>query len=62
MARLGSDEFAIVQTQIGRPEDVVLLAKRLLDVVSQPYLFNGRSVGIGASTADCAVAGRRRRF
>ncbi len=49
VARLGSDEFAIVQTQIGRPEDVVLLAKRLLDVVSQPYLFNGHSVVIGAS-------------
>jgi diguanylate cyclase (GGDEF)-like protein/PAS domain S-box-containing protein len=49
VARLGSDEFAIVQAQIGRPEDIVLLANRLLEVVSQPYLFNGHSVMIGAS-------------
>ena len=52
-----ADEFAIVQTQIGRPEDVVLLAKRLLDVVSQPYLFNGHSVVIGASIGIAVAVG-----
>ncbi|MEW6645154.1 MAG: EAL domain-containing protein [Pseudomonadota bacterium] len=57
VARLGSDEFAILQSQIGRPEDIVPLAKRLLDVVSQPYLFNGHSVVIGASIGIALAPG-----
>jgi diguanylate cyclase (GGDEF)-like protein/PAS domain S-box-containing protein len=57
VARLGSDEFAIVQTQIGRPEDIVLLAKRLLEIVSQPYLFSGHSVVIGASIGIALAPG-----
>ena len=49
VARLGSDEFAIIQSPVSRPEDVVLLATRLIDAVSHPYLFNGQSVVVGAS-------------
>jgi diguanylate cyclase (GGDEF)-like protein/PAS domain S-box-containing protein len=49
MARLNSDEFAIVQSGIGRPEDVVLLARRLLESIGEPYLLDGHSVVIGAS-------------
>ncbi|MBR1217352.1 EAL domain-containing protein [Bradyrhizobium sp. U87765 SZCCT0131] len=57
VARLGADEFAILQAQIGRPEDIVPLAKRLLDVISQPYLFNGHSVVIGASIGIALAPG-----
>ncbi|MGM4920387.1 putative bifunctional diguanylate cyclase/phosphodiesterase [Tardiphaga sp. 813_E8_N1_3] len=49
LARLNSDEFAIIQTGINRPEDVVLLARRLLDAVGETYLLDGHSVVIGAS-------------
>jgi diguanylate cyclase (GGDEF)-like protein/PAS domain S-box-containing protein len=49
MARLNSDEFAIVQSGIDRPEDVVLLARRLLEAIGEPYLLDGHSVVIGAS-------------
>jgi diguanylate cyclase (GGDEF)-like protein/PAS domain S-box-containing protein len=49
VARLNSDEFAIIQTAFERPEDVVLLARRLLDAVGEPYLLEGHSVVIGAS-------------
>jgi diguanylate cyclase (GGDEF)-like protein len=49
LARLNSDEFAIIQTGIDRPEDVVLLARRLLDAVGETYLLDGHSVVIGAS-------------
>ncbi|MDI1263520.1 MAG: EAL domain-containing protein [bacterium] len=49
LARLNSDEFAIVQTGVVRPEDTVLLARRLLDAIGEPYLLDGNSVVIGAS-------------
>ena len=49
VARLNSDEFAIVQSGVTRPEDAVLLAKRLLDAIGDPYLLDGHSVVISAS-------------
>jgi diguanylate cyclase (GGDEF)-like protein/PAS domain S-box-containing protein len=49
LARLNSDEFAIVQSGLTRPEDAVGLAKRLLEAIADPYLLDGHSVVIGAS-------------
>jgi diguanylate cyclase (GGDEF)-like protein/PAS domain S-box-containing protein len=49
LARLNSDEFAIVQSGVARPEDAVLLARRLLEAIGDPYLLDGHSVVIGAS-------------
>jgi len=49
LARLNSDEFTIVQSGVVRPEDAVLLAKRVLDAIGEPYLLDGHSVVIGAS-------------
>ena len=49
LARLNSDEFAIVQSGVTRPEDAAFLARRLLDAISDPYLLDGHSVVIGAS-------------
>jgi diguanylate cyclase (GGDEF)-like protein/PAS domain S-box-containing protein len=49
LARLNSDEFAIMQSGVTRPEDAALLARRLLDAVGEPYLLDGHSVAIGAS-------------
>nr|WP_283829394.1 EAL domain-containing protein [Bradyrhizobium diazoefficiens] len=49
LARLNSDEFAIVQNGLARPEEAVLLAKRLSEAISDPYLLDGHSVVIGAS-------------
>ena len=49
LARLNSDEFAIVQSGVSRPEDAVLLARRLLEMIGDPYLLDGHSVMIGAS-------------
>jgi predicted signal transduction protein with EAL and GGDEF domain len=34
---------------VARPEDVVLLAQRLLEAISDPFLLDGHSVVIGAS-------------
>jgi diguanylate cyclase (GGDEF)-like protein len=57
LARLNSDEFAIVQTVVTRPEDVVLLSRRLLEAISDPYLLDGQSVVIGATIGIAMAPG-----
>src|SRR5260370_393083 len=49
LARLNSDAFAIVQSGLARPEDAVLLCKRLLEAIGDPFLLDGHSVVVGAS-------------
>ncbi|MBB5049042.1 diguanylate cyclase (GGDEF)-like protein/PAS domain S-box-containing protein [Rhodopseudomonas rhenobacensis] len=57
IGRLNSDEFAILQSGVTRPEDVVLLAKRLLNAVGEPFLLDGNSVVIGASIGIAMAPG-----
>jgi len=49
LARLNSDEFAIIQSGVSRPEDAVLLARRLLQAIGEPFLLDDQSVVVGAS-------------
>ena len=37
IARMGGDEFAIVQVAIAQPADATALAHRVIEVVSAPY-------------------------
>ncbi len=57
VARLGSDEFAVVQAGCGRPEDAALLAKRLLGALNEPYLFDGHTVVSNASIGIAMAPG-----
>jgi diguanylate cyclase (GGDEF)-like protein/PAS domain S-box-containing protein len=57
LARLNSDEFAIVQGGLGRPEDAVLLCKRLLEAIGDPFLLDGHSVVAGASIGIAMAPG-----
>jgi diguanylate cyclase (GGDEF)-like protein/PAS domain S-box-containing protein len=57
LARLNSDEFAVVQSGMARPEDAVLLARRLLEAIGEPYLLGGHSVVIGASLGIAMAPG-----
>ncbi|PDT91724.1 diguanylate cyclase [Bradyrhizobium sp. Y36] len=57
LARLNSDEFAILQSGLTRPEDAVGLAKRLLEAIADPYLLDGHSVVIGASIGIAMAPG-----
>jgi diguanylate cyclase (GGDEF)-like protein/PAS domain S-box-containing protein len=57
LARLNSDEFAIVQSGLTRPEDAVMLARRLLEAINDPYLLDGHSVVIGASIGIAMAPG-----
>ena len=55
LARLNSDEFAIVQGGLIRPDDAVLLARRLLEAIADPFLLDGHSV-ITSATIGIAMA------
>ena len=49
VARFGGDEFAVMQAGIKDPTDTGLLADRLLDSLSQPYVVGGNEIRSGAS-------------
>jgi len=49
IARIGGDEFAVVQTNVSRPEQCSQLAARIVELVSRPYDIDGRHIVIGTS-------------
>ena len=49
VARLNSDEFAIVQGGLAGPDDAAQLCRRLLQAIADPYLLDGHSVTIDAT-------------
>ncbi|MET0348598.1 MAG: EAL domain-containing protein [Rhizobacter sp.] len=49
VARMGGDEFAIVQTGLASPRDAEALAERIVHTLGAPYELNGHQVSIGAS-------------
>jgi diguanylate cyclase (GGDEF)-like protein/PAS domain S-box-containing protein len=57
IGRLNSDEFAILQTDVESPEDVVLLAKRLLHAIGEPFLLEGHSLVVSASMGIAMAPG-----
>jgi diguanylate cyclase (GGDEF)-like protein len=56
VARVGGDEFAVVQTGVNRPEDAAELAGRIVRLLGQPFELDEHQVLIGASVG-IAVAG-----
>jgi diguanylate cyclase (GGDEF)-like protein/PAS domain S-box-containing protein len=49
LARLNSDEFAMIQSGLTRPEDAILMSRRLLEAIGDPFLLDGHSVVIGGT-------------
>jgi diguanylate cyclase (GGDEF)-like protein len=49
VARIGGDEFAIVQRAVERPEKSSRLASRIVDAISTPFDIEGKHVVIGTS-------------
>lgn len=62
VARVGGDEFVILQTEVGELQRVALLAERLCTVIGQPFNIAGHDIRIGASIGisvappDCGEA------
>ncbi|MDP3544489.1 MAG: diguanylate cyclase [Elusimicrobiota bacterium] len=48
-ARLGGDEFAVALWHVGGPEDAAGVASKIIEMVAQPYLIDGKAVGVTAS-------------
>jgi len=49
VARMGGDEFAIVQVGIAQPSDATSLAQRVIEAVGKPFEIDGNQVTIGTS-------------
>ena len=49
VARMGGDEFALVLADATKQSDIDAVARRIIEVVSEPYEINGRQVIIGTS-------------
>jgi diguanylate cyclase (GGDEF)-like protein/PAS domain S-box-containing protein len=49
VARFGGDEFAILQSDIVEPTEVVILTERLQSVLRAPFVIQGNQIQAGAS-------------
>ena len=49
LARVGGDEFVIIQTEADQPESAAALAQRLIGAVAQPIDHEGHSLSVGLS-------------
>jgi len=49
LARMSADEFAILQSNIGRPEDATALAERIIGFLGTPFVIDGQQVCISPS-------------
>ena len=49
MARLGGDEFAVLQADVAEENECSILARRMIDVLSAPYVVQGQDVVIGVT-------------
>ena len=49
VARVGGDEFVVVQTLISQPGDAAALAERIMVEIALPYDLDGRAVSIDTS-------------
>jgi len=49
VARLGGDEFTMILDDIADPNDAGALAQKIIAVVQEPVVFDGREMGLSAS-------------
>jgi diguanylate cyclase (GGDEF)-like protein/PAS domain S-box-containing protein len=49
VARFGGDEFLIIATEINAPENAAHIAEKVIQLISQPFIYNGQQAIVGAS-------------
>jgi diguanylate cyclase (GGDEF)-like protein len=52
-ARIGGDEFVVLQSNVTSMQDVVGLAKRLVSAINLPFEYEGEGLFLGASIGIC---------
>jgi diguanylate cyclase (GGDEF)-like protein len=57
IARVNGDEFAVVLSDLSHAEDAALVAQKILDGLSQPYMLLGRETFVTASIGIAAYPG-----
>jgi diguanylate cyclase (GGDEF)-like protein len=57
VARLGGDEFAVLSLGTEQPQRAQALAVRIIEVLSQPYLIQERTISISASVGIAVADG-----
>src|SRR2546427_445873 len=57
IARMGGDEFVIVQATIADPAEATSLAQRVIDALTEPYDIDGQQAVIGVSIGFPAAPG-----
>jgi diguanylate cyclase (GGDEF)-like protein/PAS domain S-box-containing protein len=64
VARIGGDEFAIVQVGLAEPDDAQRLCRRLLETIDMPFDLDGHevlvtaSIGVALTPTDGSIPGR----
>jgi diguanylate cyclase (GGDEF)-like protein len=49
VARIGGDEFVVVVEEIVRPGEAAMVARKIIEVLSQPIEYEGHPCLVGAS-------------
>ena len=49
VARLGGDEFVVIMEQVQRIEDVTLMARKLMEILREPFDIHGHELSVGVS-------------
>jgi diguanylate cyclase (GGDEF)-like protein/PAS domain S-box-containing protein len=49
LARLGSDEFAVIQVSLHQPHDASVLAQRLIACLGEPFAVAGQAITVSAT-------------
>jgi len=49
VARFGGDEFTVILREVIRAEDAALVAEKIIESISEPFVLDGRETFIGAS-------------
>ena len=57
VARLGGDEFAVIQTNLTDYNGIAVLARRVIDSLSEPFDLDGESVFSGTSVGITVFPG-----
>ncbi|KHK90621.1 EAL domain-containing protein [Novosphingobium malaysiense] len=56
VARLGGDEFAVISGGMADSDAAAAVAERIVERLSQPFVFEGHTVVVGASVGICLSA------